>query len=493
MRLHIVTFILAVSLAVIKCSYVCDPCPSNCEFGTIEIEENGTCRCACLVDPCKTLKCQNGKICVVRKCARENKCKLYSRASCVSPIKKSKEKKILPDKCQKPMDIGPCKASVKRFFYNQTSQQCQQFTFGGCKGNENNFVTSEQCNTHCTNAHLLQKKSDDVDVCSLEREVGPCKAAHKRYFFNSTSQQCQRFTYGGCRGNKNNFHKMEDCNQKCGNKTTSNKLVEVFEVKPKSSKNRTENKCTGDKDQGRCRGYFRRYFYNKTSQACENFIYGGCGGNENNFEAIEECISECGANNNQSSDSVRETGDKCQLDSVTGPCRGHFPRYFFNKTSQTCEQFIYGGCEGNENNFEKKDECVSQCGGGTNDDTRHSDVCSLAQSPGNCYGYFEKYFFNSTSQKCEKFVYGGCGGNKNRFDTIDDCQKRCESSAEESTIDKCKLFPPTTGVSCMAYLERYFYNSTSSQCEMFIYGGCGGNENNFLTVEACQKGCGQGA
>jgi hypothetical protein len=94
-------------------------------------------------------------------------------------------KEILPDKCQKPMDIGPCKASViffslhkrffrinidrgywlfykkkvKRFFYNQTSQQCQQFTFGGCKGNENNFVTSEQCNTHCTNAHLLQSKT----------------------------------------------------------------------------------------------------------------------------------------------------------------------------------------------------------------------------------------------------------------------------------------------------------------------------------------------
>ncbi|KIH52671.1 Kunitz/Bovine pancreatic trypsin inhibitor domain protein [Ancylostoma duodenale] len=35
--------------------------------------------------------------------------------------------------------------------------------------------------------------------------------------------------------------------------------------------------------------------------------------------------------------------------------------FYFNKTSGECEQFIYGGCEGNGNNFEKKPECEKAC------------------------------------------------------------------------------------------------------------------------------------
>lgn len=41
----------------------------------------------------------------------------------------------------------------------------------------------------------------------------------------------------------------------------------------------------------------------------------------------------------------------------------------------------------------------------------------------------------------------------------------------------------------MAYIPRYFYNSTSGQCEQFIYGGCGGNKNNFESVNDCQVVC----
>lgn len=42
---------------------------------------------------------------------------------------------------------------------------------------------------------------------------------------------------------------------------------------------------------------------------------------------------------------------------------------------------------------------------------------------------------------------------------------------------------------CFAYFPRYFYNLTSRACEIFIYGGCGGNENSFETKEKCEQFC----
>ena len=53
--------------------------------------------------------------------------------------------------------------------------------------------------------------------------------------------------------------------------------------------------------------------------------------------------------------------DICRLPSETGRCRAAFQRYFYDHNDGQCKQFIYGGCEGNENNFETIEACESQC------------------------------------------------------------------------------------------------------------------------------------
>uniref|UniRef100_A0A914BUD1 BPTI/Kunitz inhibitor domain-containing protein n=1 Tax=Acrobeloides nanus TaxID=290746 RepID=A0A914BUD1_9BILA len=52
--------------------------------------------------------------------------------------------------------------------------------------------------------------------------------------------------------------------------------------------------CLMDKKPGRCRGHIVRYYYDEKSGKCEQFIYGGCDGNHNNFETLKQCREACG-------------------------------------------------------------------------------------------------------------------------------------------------------------------------------------------------------
>lgn len=58
---------------------------------------------------------------------------------------------------------------------------------------------------------------DDKNPCHLPEAPGPCRGLVTRYFFDSNSQQCKHFFYGGCFGNANNFRSMAECQAKCQN------------------------------------------------------------------------------------------------------------------------------------------------------------------------------------------------------------------------------------------------------------------------------------
>merc|ERR1719410_227376 len=73
-------------------------------------------------------------------------------------------------------------------------------------------------------------KAYDPDSCELPKVVGPCRAAVARYYYDASRGQCERFFYGGCKGNANNFDTQADCEAKCG-VTTRPPIFTTREVK----------------------------------------------------------------------------------------------------------------------------------------------------------------------------------------------------------------------------------------------------------------------
>ncbi|GAB6024412.1 hypothetical protein CHUAL_009577 [Chamberlinius hualienensis] len=123
-------------------------------------------------------------------------------------------------------------------------------------------------------------------------------------------------------------------------------------VSPMGERVRCEDKCLQPVDNGMCRAAFSRYFFNSTSSMCQPFVYGGCLGNDNNFETNEQCEEEC---------SHKVKVSACEEPKKIGSCRASMKRWYFDKVTQKCQQFIYGGCDGNGNNFETKRQCESVC------------------------------------------------------------------------------------------------------------------------------------
>lgn len=46
---------------------------------------------------------------------------------------------------------------------------------------------------------------------------------------------------------------------------------------------------------------------------------------------------------------------------------------------------------------------------------------------GPCQGYFNRWHFNLQKRMCLPFIYGGCRGNRNNFLTFEECNNACDA------------------------------------------------------------------
>lgn len=57
-----------------------------------------------------------------------------------------------------------------------------------------------------------------------------------------------------------------------------------------------------------------------------------------------------------------------------------------------------------------------------------SERCSLRADAGMCRAAFPKFYYDSDSASCQSFLYGGCGGNGNKFDSVEECMTACSGA-----------------------------------------------------------------
>ncbi len=76
--------------------------------------------------------------------------------------------------------------------------------------------------------------------------------------------------------------------------------------------------------------------------------------------------------------------------------------------------------------------------------------CQLPKEPGNCLAAIPRWWFNAQTGKCEQFTYGGCGGNANNFESMEQCVGSC---AAASINDPCTAVTCDPGMSCVYFSE----------------------------------------
>ncbi|XP_041970064.1 papilin-like isoform X2 [Aricia agestis] len=366
------------------------------------------------------------------------------------------------DACNLPMVKGACTGYNVHWYYDAEREQCSQFVYGGCLGNNNKFDSRDLCQKQC-------EPEKTEDQCNLPIERGPCAGNYLRWGYDAESKSCREFVWGGCDGNNNRFSTEAACLLRCNPPGVP------------------EDACKLPQDAGNCTEKIPTWSFNRTENQCVPFYYTGCGGNDNRFMSEQECTDSCPSYFVQ---------DVCTLPALTGNCAEYTLRWFYDTTKKTCRQFYYGGCEGNENNFQSMSECENRCMEQQVTTTTvrpippqnqyTTEYCYMDADPGPCTMFEKRWAYDERLGTCYQFDYGGCGGNQNNFPTLEYCQHYCNA-----ITDICQL--PMSAGPCSEEHERWFYDADNDRCSRFVYGGCEGNDNRFNSREECENRCRGGA
>uniref|UniRef100_A0A8C9N434 Collagen alpha-3(VI) chain n=1 Tax=Serinus canaria TaxID=9135 RepID=A0A8C9N434_SERCA len=161
------------------------------------------------------------------------------------------------------------------------------------------FSTKTQAQSQVSLANMMLNteplegpESDWPDPCLLDFDMGmQCKDYQIVWFFDSKHKFCSQGWYGGCGGNANRFETEAECYNKCLKPSADEKAMQQPPLEKRFSS--VMDVCRLQKDEGTCRNFVLKWYYDPETKSCARFWYGGCGGNDNRFNTQKECEKLC--------------------------------------------------------------------------------------------------------------------------------------------------------------------------------------------------------
>lgn len=204
---------------------------------------------------------------------------------------------------------------------------------------------------------------------------------------------------------------------------------------------------------GPCEAAFPRFFFDKASGACKSFLYGGCGGNANNFHTEADCQSAC----------VPRTTRICQTCPSDTQLKAQCDRQFgvngysiVKSRDACCSECVANLTKPSETTANDQcatvrcksptvveSECRDQFGEGQFTLTRGpccatcepKNPCKLPILTGSGKAAFPSFGFDATKNACVRFIFGGGETNANRFDSLEACTSKCGGTNGATTSE----------------------------------------------------------
>ncbi|WKY14428.1 hypothetical protein Q1695_000179 [Nippostrongylus brasiliensis] len=369
----------------------------------------------------------------------------------------------VPNTCELPLMKGDGNSHLTRWHFDSKKNKCVKFIYSGEGGNQNMFLTLDDCqmvcpvyenpcgsgkpllvgnipkicspSQRCPSTHFCHIGVDgqenyccakNGDPCNQDLAIGEGSFSLTRYYFDKESRRCREFSYQGSKGNANNFLSMEDCELVCPVLPNPCQLGE-----PLLNALKEPIICGGE-------------------DSCINGYWCHVGGSP---ETTNCCPG---------------TRRPCDLPLEIGQGNEKLERWFYDGGVQMCRTFTYNGMKGNANNFLTKQACRQAC--------KELNPCGYGEP---LVGTDDERVLCTGGQKvdsCPRGHYCHVGGSA--LTTVC-CPKKNVESCDQ---------PVQVGTGSDD-LPRWFFDKKQNRCAPFMYGGIGGNENNFISRNTCTEEC----
>lgn len=186
----------------------------------------------------------------------------------------------------------------------------------------------------------------------------------------------------------------------------------------------------------------------------------------------------------------------CDLPEDKGPCQASLLRWRYESSVGTCTEFIYGGCQGNRNNFLTATDCLNRC--------QTEKTLPEGKTTLRCQGAFtRRYNCNAMQENNIKNIpyWGWFLASTFGMLALWCCSIIMKASVlhllNVATVGILILVIVFLDICLLRYdpglcgdnIQVYYYDSQMGKCVQATWTGCGGNSNRFSTEADCMMKC----